>query len=532
MEAPPRTKLKRQKSEEEEIIRQNILQYEQENEEDIMFTPKLADDEEEQKEDLRYAGMRDATQYSRKDIAENDGAIDKRGKRSLRKIFGDKVLGNVLAEKVFAAYHKRVYGVDIARTAKGAVNKKELKDNVMKDYIMQLNNDQITMSGLQAVDVAQLKGKAEMIKAQQKVMPSLLNLVISKDTVVVDIAPNEEEQKDFATRKGFGVNKKVAQKEMGTQLGLKDLGLSDNQISQLSGQGDLENLDPARHNLIGGNPEVKNILKREADNIQEGVFGDNMIRAVNAGLTGLEANPLIEVAQNPYKLATNEDIVDEARKFGEPKFAGPILEQDKMLNGPDDEFRHADPNDDRELMNVGARKLAENNQYTGDQKDFMNRIDANKDIRGRIERNDLDAMFGRPPPDDNEERKDEGIDEERREQEQLGGGQGDDEGMDMGEIQPIEGGQNMREIIQDEIERRLIQPRGRWVGNRSVGGDFQRQAMADRVGNGLANSSALRALRKTSIPYNMPSRSYANNSVGLIRNSNKSMILQVNELEP
>jgi len=102
----------------------------------------------------------------------------------------------------------------------------------------------------------------------------------------------------------------------------------------------------------------------------------------------------------------------------------------------------------------------------------------------------------------------------------------------MEDMQPIEGGQSMREIIENEIEKRLLQPRGQWQGDRGIEADFQRQALADRVGNGIKNSQALNYLRKTGIPYKMPSRSYANNSVGLIRNSNRSMILTVNELEP
>ena len=76
----------------------------------------------------------------------------------------------------------------------------------------------------------------------------------------------------------------------------------------------------------------------------------------------------------------------------------PVLKQNEMLEGPDNEWIHADPNDDRELQNTGIRKIAENNQYTGDQKDFMQRVDANKDIRGRIEAGNLDEMLGADMP--------------------------------------------------------------------------------------------------------------------------------------
>ena len=148
MDLPPPTKLTRQKSAEEEIIQQNIMAYQQ------------APEEEEMKEEgnnVRHA------------IARDEMVIDKRGKRSLRKLFGDKILGNVLAEETFAMYHKKVYGVDITRTAAGRISKRSIKDKVMKDYIEQLNADQIKMSNLQEVDYAELKGKASMIKAQEKV---------------------------------------------------------------------------------------------------------------------------------------------------------------------------------------------------------------------------------------------------------------------------------------------------------------------------------------------------------------------------
>lgn len=484
MELPQPDRLKRQKSEEEEIIMYNIRQYEE-------------DSEEEMKENDRY------------EIAEEAVVIDKRGKRSLRKLFGDKILGTVLAEETFASYHKKVYGVDIARTKKGRISKRAIKDNVMKAYIEQMNEDQIKMSNLQEVDLAELRGKASMIAAQKKVMPSLLNLVASK-TENIDIMPKE----------GFGVDKKVTQRSIGTDLNIaeyaKATGMNLYEAAALAGASQRDMGDGTE---IRANP----IIVREAENIQEGFFGDNMIREVNAGLTGLEENPTIRVVDRGYKQVRFKNILDDESEEKYPEPAGSILKQDEKLNGPDDEFQHADPNDDRELLNVGARKLAENNQYTGDQKDFMNRSDANKDIRGQIEASGLDEMLGGEPPKEGEE---------KREQDLIGGGQGEDEGMDMGDMQPIAGGRNMREIIENEIEKRLLQPRGQWVGNRSVSGDFQRQAMADRIGNGLQNSQALAYLRKTGIPYTLPSRSYANNSVGLIRNSNKSMIMSVNDLEP
>ena len=403
---------------------------------------------------------------NRRNIAKNKSAIDKRGRRELRRIFGEKILGNELAEITFEGWAKR-QSIPITKTKKGRVSKRALSDAVMKKYVENLNEDIVKLSGLQAIDVIELKTNAQQIQAQSKVVPQARGLV----------------------------NKKG------------DIELAEN---------------------VGGD------------------FEDNFIRDVNANLTGLELNPSIPLNETP---AGGEDIYNNIRDDeSEQKYpmSEPVLKQNEMLEGPDNEWIHADPNDDRELQNTGVRRIAENNQYTGDQKDFMQRVDANKDIRGRIEAGNLDEMLGADVPvSEGDKRQSEGRSEmgrarrfldrdmgERKEQEELGGGMVEEEGPDMLDLRVREGGQSMREIIENEIEKRLLQPRGQWVGDRGVEADFQRQAVADREGQALRNSQSLAYLRKTGIPYRLPSRTYANNAVGLIRNSNRSMILAVNELEP
>ncbi len=506
--------MKRQKSE-EEIALEDIKA-------DVMEMQRSISQAEEMEKQIN----------NRVEIAEGD----KRGKRPLKKIFGDVVLGNPYANQFFRGWAAK-QNVPIPITATQKVDKRRITDKVMKDFIESLNEEDIQNSQLSQADVSLLKGKSEAIQAQKKVMPSLLNLVAQKGPSV-----------DIMSDPSFGVNKSVAQKSQGTDLNLMEYaratGMDTYERMALVGAGQKSMVAPKeieeeekkidqrlrREVRVGGGPAL-DIIKDSEARISEGMFGDNMIREINAGLTGLEENPNIEVVYRPgMKEVRFKNILDQPEEEKYPAPPGPILRQDAMLHGPDDQLPHADPNDDRELMNIGARRLAENNQYTGDQKDFMSRIDANKDIRGRIERGNIDAMLGVNPPQNVGDKRE--GEEEKYEQEGIGGGMGDDEGEDLEDLTVREGGQKMREIIENEIQKRLLQPRGQWAGNRGGNSDWTRPFEADRVAEGIRTSQQLAYLRNTGIPYKMPSRSYANNSVGLIRNSNRSMILAVNQLEP
>ena len=435
---------------------------------------------------------------------------DKRGRRALRSIFSEKILGNELAEISFQGWAQR-NNIPLMKTQAGKISKRAIKDATMKNYIESLNEDQIKISGLSTGDVSLLKGKSQEIRAQQIVMPSLLNLVAQKGSSV-DIMPDPS----------FGVKKTVEQKSQGTDLNIAEYAKATGMdLYEAAALAQVSQREMGAGTTIEANPVIKSELK----DIEEGLFRDNMIREVNAGLTGLEENPVIHMRDRQVSF---KNILEEPAEEKYPSDPQPILTQDETLNGPDDEFRHADPNDDREIMNTGIRKLAENNQYSGDQKDFMSRVDANKATRGKIERGQLDTMLGKNAPrNEGDKREDE---EEKYEQEGIGGGYGDEEGDDLGDVRVREGGQNMREIIENEMEKRLVQPKGSWVGARSSA--WTNPTTDQKITQGLSQSQALAYLRKTGIPYRLPSRSYANNSVGLIRNSNRSIILAVNQLEP
>ena len=259
------------------------------------------------------------------------------------------------------------------------------------------------------------------------------------------------------------------------------------------------------------------------------VFRDNFIREINSGLTGLELNPSIPISEKAGRMNRVRDVIDEEEQKIERPLndnGEPILEQNNQLEGPVDELVHADPNDDRTQLNTGVARLAENNQYSDQQKAFLQRNEANRRIQNRIKKSNLDMNLGRAGVPLGE-RDDE---EKYGDQDDFGGGMGD-YGPDLMEERVTENSRSNRELIENAIERQTLQPRARWTGNRSVTADYQRQSVADRIGSSLSNSQSLNRMRSSPIPWKRPSRTYANNYVGLVRNSNRSMILAVNRLE-
>ncbi len=419
-------------------------------------------------------------------------------------------------------------------------NMKQTKwtNDMVKNFVLELNNNEIEMAFKEQYGgIKNIKEALEITEAQRKVQPQLGNLVATKTTNInigveerekqlgisgttnIDI---EKEQGDLGIsdikqiniQPSFGVNKKVAQKTIGTQLGLSDIGLSESQIEEVGQMGDLREL------VSQGQSDINHNLIRNT-------FGDNMIRDVNAGLTGLEINPSIPVRRGLGQPLVRNIVRSQLGVRGRIIEDESKLQQVDMLNGNEDELPHAQAVvgniDDEEL--VEAQKLAGNNMYSEDQQLFLGRERANKTMERRKEPLDKElnnySERGRSGDPHHEGKYDMGDDIEP-----------DQQGVDYGDIEPIEGRENMSQIQQQYLENRNIRGKGTWTGNRGVGYDFTRQAIVDRESNHLRNAQSLNYLRGESIPYNMPTRNYATNQVGLIRNSNRSMILEVNALEP
>jgi hypothetical protein len=423
----------------------------------------------------------------------------------------------------------------------GNLKQTKWTNKMVKDFVLELNDDEIEMAFKTVYrekgNIKDLKEVLEINEAQRKVQPPLGRLVASK-TQQIDIGVEKKEKqlgvsgtthiniekeegelsfsdvKQINIQPSFGVNKKVAQKTIGTQIGLRDLGLSEAQVQEVERMGDLRELvreggDDMNHNLIRNS------------------FGDNMIRDVNAGLTGLEINPSIPIRRGLGQPLVRNIIRNQLGVRGRIVEDESKLQQVDMLEGPHGELPHAQAVvgnvDDEELME--SQKLAGNNMYSEDQQLFLGRERANKIMERRKEpldkelNNESEMGRGEPQYEGKYDMPDVDIEP-------------DQEGVDYGDVEPIEGRDNMNRINQQYLENKNIRGKGTWTGNRGIGYDFQRQAMVDRESNHLRNAQSLNYLRGQAIPYNMPSRNYATNQVGLIRNSNRSMILEVNALEP
>jgi len=427
-------------------------------------------------------------------------------------------------------------GKELWENKYGNMKQTKWTNKMVKDFMLGLNNDEKEMAFKKEYGYETIKDALQITEAQKKVQPPLGNLVASKTQQInigvekkekqlgvsgtthinIDKEENElgvSEIQQINIQPSFGVNKKVVQKSIGTQLGLSDLGLSDSQIEKVEGMGDLSEL------VSQGDSDINHDLIRNT-------FGDNLIRNVNAGLTGLEINPSIPIRRGLGQPSV-EDIIRNQVAITRVIRDESKLQQVDMLEGPEGELPHGQAVvgnvDDEEL--VESQKLAGNNMYTDDQNLFLQRERANKIMERRKEPLDKelnnDSESGRRGEPHHEGKYDLGNDIEP-----------DQQGVDYGDIEPIEGRDNMNQIQQQHLENKNIRGKGTWTGNRGVGYDFQRQAIVDRESTHLRNSQSLNYLRGQSIPYNMPTRNYATNQVGLVRNSNRSMILEVNALEP
>ena len=444
-------------------------------------------------------------------------------------------------------------------------------NDMVKNFVLGLNNDEIEMAFKAEYkgkgDIKDLKEVLEINEAQRKVQPPLGRLVASK-TQQINIGVEKKEKqlgvsgtthinidkeegelsfsdiKQINIQPSFGVNKKVAQKTIGTDLNLGEYaratGLNQYEAAALVGQGGKSMVAPGiqreeekkidervRAEVRAGGGDVLDILKEAAGNIGEGMFGDNMIREVNAGLTGLEINPSIPIRRGLGQPFVSDIVRSQLGVRGRIIEDESPLQQVEILEGAPGELPHAQAVvgniDDEEL--VESKKLAGNNMYSEDQQLFLGRERANKIMERRKEpldkelNNESERGRGEPHYEGKYDMPDVNIEP-------------DQEGVDYGDVEPIEGRDNMNRINQQYLENRNIRGKGTWTGNRGIGYDFQRQAMVDRESNHLRNAQSLNYLRGQSIPYNMPTRNYATNQVGLIRNSNRSMILEVNALEP
>ena len=182
-----------------------------------------------------------------------------------------------------------------------------------------------------------------------------------------------------------------------------------------------------------------------------------------------------------------------------------LLQQNAMLEGNPDVMPQVDPESSRGNLSYATTNMAsyEQNQLMADTRNTRRGVRRGQD------------------PDDEGDVSDE--------EEEGKYNRDDDRLFD----QDDEGELNNRERVELELEMESSRNLGRWSGdNRSRLNDFQRAARNKKDADSMRDSAFLNSLRSKPIPWERPSRTYQNNSVGLIRNSNRSMQLAVGQLIP
>tara|TARA_R110000803_G_scaffold92288_2_gene159778 strand:+ start:278 stop:2107 length:1830 start_codon:yes stop_codon:yes gene_type:complete len=235
---------------------------------------------------------------------------------------------------------------------------------------------------------------------------------------------------------------------------------------------------------------------------------DNFIRGVNS-YTSFQTNPNIPARSRFTNIPRQIENIPirydpDPRTYPEQSLIG----QNDILEGEEEFMPEGDAESSR-----GQIALAQNNMFSHAQRQMLAETRVRTRRRGE----------GDDDPDDPDDEF--GFDYEEKDE--------DDEKYDRAEENLFEGDDiNNRQRNEKQLEILSYRDTGKWSGSRGVSSDYQRSAVANKKDNYMKNSGMVNALRAQEIPWKKPSRTSANNNISLMRNSNRSMTLQVNQLLP
>jgi len=236
---------------------------------------------------------------------------------------------------------------------------------------------------------------------------------------------------------------------------------------------------------------------------------DNFIRGVNS-YTSFQTNPNVPARRrftNITRQIENIPIRNDPDPRTYPQQS--LIAQNDMLEGEADFMPEGDADSSR-----GEIALAQNNMFSHAQRQML--AETRVRTRRRGEGDD-------DPEDDPDDEFGFGYEEK----------DDDDEKYDRAEENLFEGDEiNNRQRNEKQLEILSYRDTGKWNGSRGVSSDYQRSAVANRKDNYMKNSGMVNALRAQEIPWKKPSRTTANNNIGLMRNSARSMTLRVHQLLP
>lgn len=283
-----------------------------------------------------------------------------------------------------------------------------------------------------------------------------------------------------------------------------------------------------------GKEKQKRLLKRSAMSPEEPVqqkyesekmddndrFSDNFFRGVNS-YNSFIPNPIVPERQR--NMSIRSEILQESRNMrNDPDLLvqppQSIIEQNRILEGPDDVMPESEvePQNPERLnyeMAVAPNNIHSLQQNIQDRNARNVRI-AQRRILG--EEPDYDE-FGEDLEFEMKEEQEEKYDPYLLVREN----QTRDESF-----------LNNRERLDNQIEELSLASQSRRVNTRGKQAHYQREAMSRLKAQDKMSQMNLDALRKKEINWKRPTRTQAGNSVGLIRQSNRSMALLANQLLP
>ncbi len=251
-------------------------------------------------------------------------------------------------------------------------------------------------------------------------------------------------------------------------------------------------------------------------------FSDNFFRGVNS-YGSFIPNPIVPERRRYRDFSIRADIEEQNRNMrNDPDvLVEPpqnILEQNEILEGPDDVMPEAEVEPENPARVNYEMNVAANNMHSMAQNVFDRNAQRVRLAQRRI--------LGEEPDDDEygenlevemkeelEEKYDPNLlvrEDETREESFL----------------------NNRARLDKQIEELSLASQSRRNQTRGKQAHYQREAMSRLKATDKMNQMNIDALRQKEIQWKRPTRTYANNSVGLVRQSNRSMALLAHQLLP
>jgi len=250
-------------------------------------------------------------------------------------------------------------------------------------------------------------------------------------------------------------------------------------------------------------------------------LNDNFIRAVNSR-SAFQQNPMAPVRPQFRDFSVREDIEEQNRNMrNDPdplvNPPQPILEQVEILERNPEEMPHAQPHRYENPAVMNNPRLADSNYSSMAQNVMYDELTrGRRQLRRELlgdEEGKYDDVFHELEDDDDDDEIDPNRDVY------------DDRSLLPDDLSDRERVEQMKELL-------TYSNAGTYTGNYGVGRDFLRAAMVNNTYIRPDVNTADRLRKEGNLSYREPDRTYSNNAVNLVRQSNRSMAINVSQLLP